>query len=262
MNENLISNLRALIRGYKRAVVAFSAGVDSTLLAKIVGEELGENGYALTITSPFNPEQEKLEAVRLAAEFGIKHIIVEINEFNHAILSNPVDRCYYCKKEIFKKILESALELGIENVLDGSNVDDLGDYRPGKLALEELGIKSPLLESGWTKSDIREYSKELGLPTWEKPAFACLASRIPYNEEITLEKLKMVERAEQFLFELGFRQYRVRCHGKLARVELLPEDRKKFYNDEMMDMLSESFKGIGFKFVALDCAGYKMGNMN
>lgn len=262
MIKEKIENLRSLIRGYKSAVVAFSAGVDSTLLAKVVSEELEGNGYALTITSPFNPELEKVEAAKLAADFGIKHIVVEIDEFSSTVLSNPKDRCYFCKKAIFTKIQEVALELGIKNVLDGSNKDDLSDYRPGKIALDELGIKSPLLEGGWTKADIREYSKELGLPTWEKPAFACLASRIPYDEEITLEKLMMVEKAENYLFELGFKQYRVRCHGAMARVELLPEDRKKFYSDEMMDNLSLKLKEFGFKFVALDCGGYKMGNMN
>lgn len=262
MDKIKIESLRALVRGYGSAVVAFSAGVDSTLLAKIVSEELGEKGYALTISSPFNPELETGEAVNLAAEFGIKHLVVEIEKFSPTILSNPKDRCYHCKKAIFTKIQEEAKKLGVENVLDGSNVDDLSDYRPGKIALEELGIKSPLLEAGWSKADIRDYSRQLGLPTWEKPAFACLASRIPYAEEITLDKLKMVERAESYLQASGLKQYRVRCHGEMARVELLPEDRKKYYSDEMMDSLSAKLKEFGFKFVALDCSGYKMGNLN
>lgn len=262
MEKDKVDSLRALIRGYGSAVVAFSAGVDSTLLAKIVSEELGEKGYALTITSPFNPELETTEAVTLAGEFGITHLVVAIEKFSPTILANPQDRCYHCKKAIFSKIQEEAQKLGVENILDGSNIDDLSDYRPGKIALEELGIKSPLLEAGWTKADIREYSKELGLPTWEKPAFACLASRIPYDEEITLSKLKMIERAEEYLSASGFKQYRVRCHGDLARVELLPEDRKKFYSDEMMDKLSLKLKEFGFKYVALDCSGYKMGNLN
>lgn len=262
MDRKRLDNLIGLVSGYERAVVAFSAGVDSTFLAKVAYEALGSNSYAITVSSPFNPAHELDDARALAKRIGIKHLVLKIDDFDDEILANPPERCYYCKKAIFSKIKEVVSEHKIDVVMDGSNFDDLDDYRPGHRALQELGIRSPLQEERWTKAEIREWSKELELPTWEKAAFACLASRIPYEERITLDKLKMVERAEDYLKELGLRQYRVRCHGNLARVELQPTDRMTFYSDEMMDSLFAKLREIGFKFVALDCRGYRMGNMN
>lgn len=175
---------------------------------------------------------------------------------------NPVNRCYFCKKELFTKVGEVAAKYGIKHVLDGSNLDDTGDYRPGMKAARELNVISPLKEAGLTKNDIRQLSKELNIPTWNKPSFACLSSRFPYGNEITVQKLSMVERAEQFLLDMGFRQLRVRHHGDIARIEVDPADRVKFFDLDVMDKVGNEFKAIGFKYVTLDILGYRTGSMN
>lgn len=175
---------------------------------------------------------------------------------------NPKNRCYYCKKELFTKINNLALENGVRYVFDGSNLDDTGDYRPGMVAAKELNVISPLKEAGLTKNDIRELSKELGLPTWDKPSFACLSSRFPYGNKITLPKLTMVDKAEQFLLNSGITQVRVRHHGEIARIEVAPTEREKFYNQEFMDRVGNEFKNIGFTYVTLDLLGYRTGSMN
>ncbi|SHI13877.1 ATP-dependent sacrificial sulfur transferase LarE [Clostridium intestinale] len=255
--------LKDIIRKKGSAAVAFSGGVDSTFLIRVAKEVLGDKLIAVTATSSTYPERELNEAIKYAKDFGVKHIIISSEELDiEGFASNPKNRCYYCKKELFTKVKEVALENGVEYVFDGSNLDDNGDYRPGMLAAKELLVASPLKEAGLTKKDIRDLSKEYGLATWNKPAFACLSSRFPYGNKITLPKLKMIDQAEQFLLDMGIRQVRVRHHGEIARIEVAPEEREKFFNIEFMDKISSKFKEIGFIYTTLDIAGYRTGSMN
>lgn len=262
LNEKL-ELLKDIIRKKGSAAVAFSGGVDSTFLIRVAKEVLGDKLIAVTATSSTYPERELNEAIKYAKDFGVKHIIISSEELDiEGFASNPKNRCYYCKKELFTKVKEVALENGVEYVFDGSNLDDNGDYRPGMLAAKELLVISPLKEAGLTKKDIRDLSKEYGLATWNKPAFACLSSRFPYGNKITLPKLKMIDKAEQFLLDMGIRQVRVRHHGEIARIEVAPEEREKFFNIEFMDKISSKFKEIGFIYTTLDIAGYRTGSMN
>ena len=255
--------LKDIIGKKGSAAVAFSGGVDSTFLIRVAKEVLGDKLIAVTATSSTYPERELNEAIRYAKDFEVKHIIISSEELDiEGFASNPKNRCYYCKKELFTKVKEVALENGIEYVFDGSNLDDNGDYRPGMLAAKELLVASPLKEAGLTKKDIRDLSKEYGLATWNKPAFACLSSRFPYGNKITLPKLKMIDKAEQFLLDMGIRQVRVRHHGEIARIEVAPEEREKFFNIEFMDKISSKFKEIGYIYTTLDIAGYRTGSMN
>jgi uncharacterized protein len=245
------------------AAIAFSGGVDSTFLVKVAHEVLGDKLIAVTATSSTYPERELKEAIKYAEDMGVKHLIISSEELDiEGFASNPKNRCYYCKKELFTKIKDVAKEHGVEYVFDGSNFDDTGDYRPGMQAARELEVVSPLKEAQLTKDDIRELSKELGLPTWNKPSFACLSSRFPYGKKITIPKLKMVEEAEQFLLDMGLRQVRVRHHGEIARIEVSPEERVKFFDVEVMDKIGDKFKKIGFAYVTLDILGYRTGSMN
>jgi uncharacterized protein len=193
---------------------------------------------------------------------GIEHILIEEYEIDEEVASNPGDRCYFCKKKEFGHILKEARKRGINTVLDGSNSDDLLDYRPGLKALEELGIFSPLRQAGLTKAEIRELSRRFALPTWDKPAFACLASRIPYGERIDRDKLARVEKAEDYLRDLGFRQFRVRSHGNIARIEAAPGERRRFFDEALLDQISQTLKSYGFLFVTMELEGYVMGNLN
>ena len=255
--------LKADIKEMKSIAVAFSGGTDSTLLLKVAHDILNDNAIAITVQSSVLSERELSGAVGIADKLGIKHVIIELNEMDiEGFSDNPVNRCYICKKEVFTRIIQVARQQGIAYVVDGSNVDDLSDYRPGMLALQELGVKSPLRGAGMTKSDIRVLSKEIGLPTWDKPAFACLASRFPYGERITKEKLERVDRGEQYLLDIGFRQVRVRYHGDIARIEVSENERSRFYDEKMMDMVYNEFKKFGFKYTALDLKGYRTGSMN
>jgi len=245
------------------AAIAFSGGVDSTFLVKVAHEVLGDKMIAVTATSSTYPERELKEAIKYAKDMGVKHLIISSEELDiEGFASNPTNRCYYCKKELFTKINAIAKENGVEYVFDGSNIDDDGDYRPGMQAARELEVISPLKEAKLTKDDIRELSKDLGLPTWNKPAFACLSSRFPYGNEITAPKLKMVDEAEQFLLDMGIRQVRVRHHGEIARIEVAPEERTRFFDIEVMNRIGERFKQIGFTYVTLDMLGYRTGSMN
>ena len=245
------------------AAIAFSGGVDSTFLVKVAHEVLGDKMIAVTATSSTYPERELKEAIKYAKDMGVKHLIISSEELDiEGFASNPTNRCYYCKKELFTKINAIAKENGVQYVFDGSNIDDDGDYRPGMQAARELEVISPLKEAKLTKDDIRELSKDLGLPTWNKPAFACLSSRFPYGNEITAPKLKMVDEAEQFLLDMGIRQVRVRHHGEIARIEVAPEERVQFFDVEVMDRIGERFKKIGFTYVTLDMLGYRTGSMN
>ncbi len=243
--------------------VAFSGGVDSAFLLQTAYDLLGDRTIAVTAAPPFVPEREREEALSFCRERGIRQILIPARELDiESVRRNPPDRCYHCKQVIFRSILETAAKNGISAVAEGSNADDAGDYRPGMRAVRELGVLSPLLDCGLSKEEIRMLSKERGLPTWDKPSFACLASRFVYGETITDEKLAMVEKSEQFLYELGFRQFRVRIHGTLARIEILPEEFGKLMNTEIREKTVRAMKNYGFSYVAMDLAGYRTGSMN
>lgn len=255
LRENL-SNMQSL-------ALAFSGGVDSSFLLKVAGEVLGDQVLAVTARSSTYPEREYREAEALAESFGVRHMTIMSEELEiDGFADNPPNRCYFCKHELFDKVKEIAVREKIRYVADGSNLDDLGDYRPGLKAVKELEVVSPLREAGLHKEEIRLLSREMGLPTWNKQAFACLASRFPYGEKITREKLAMVDKAEQFLLDLGFRQVRVRHHGNLARIEVGGTERDRFFTENLMDKVYSELKQIGFTYVALDMKGYRTGSMN
>jgi uncharacterized protein len=263
MLDQKFNKLKEIISNLESVAVAFSGGVDSTFLLKVAHDVLKDNVIAVTATSSTYPERELKEAKSYAESFGVKHIIIVSEELDiEGFSKNPIDRCYYCKKELFTKIGKVAKEHNVKYILDGSNFDDIGDYRPGMKAAKELNVVSPLKQAELTKKDIRELSKRLNIPTWNKPAFACLSSRFPYGHEITEPKLKMVEEAEQFLLDMGFRQVRVRHHGDIARIEVSPEEREKFFSLNIMDTIGLKLKDIGFTYVALDLLGYRTGSMN
>lgn len=258
-----LNRLKEIIKSYGSMAVAFSGGVDSTLLAKVAYDVLGDKAIAITIHGNMHAGYEIEEAKELAEAIGIKHVVQAVDAFTiDNFVSNDPLRCYYCKQAVFGTIQSIAKTYGITTIGDGSNTDDLGDYRPGMKALEELQVKSPLLEAGLDKQMIRDLSRELNLPTWKKAAFACLATRIPTNEPITEEKLRKIEKAETYLMSLGFVQYRVRCHDDLARIEVSPEERHRFFDETLMAQIDAELKSFGFRFVSLDLSGYKKGNMN
>lgn len=243
--------------------VAFSSGVDSTYLLKMAHDVLGERAIAVTASSCSFPKRELKEAEAFCQKENIRHFITESEELEiEGFAQNPKNRCYLCKHELFEKILKIAEEQKIAYVAEGSNLDDNGDYRPGLKAVAELGIKSPLRDCGFTKQDIRVLSKALNLPTWEKQSFACLSSRFVYGETISEEKLGMVEKAEQLLLDYGFHQIRVRIHGMMARIEVLPEEFPKLIQEEIRTEIVKQFKQFGFTYVTMDLAGYRMGSMN
>lgn len=255
-------NLKKEIAKYDSCAVAFSGGVDSSFLSKVAYDVLGENAIAVTIVSPMLPESELNDSKEVSSFIGIKHYLFQDKEIEEAVAKNPKDRCYHCKKTEFGNVKSFALEKGINTVFDGTNLDDVSDYRPGMKAVSELGVISPLKDAELTKQDIRDLSKMLNLKTWSKPSFACLASRIPYGDRITLEKLSRVEKAEAFLKEEGFKQYRVRVHDDIARIEVAPEERVKMLDLTLMDKVSKTIKSFGFKFVCMELEGYSLGSMN
>lgn len=251
------------LAGYGSCAVAFSGGVDSTFLLAAAHEALGERTAAFTAVSDAIPGREEKEAEEFCRSRRIRRYTVRGNEIESAVYrSNPPDRCYHCKKIIFGKIIDEAAAAGFMTVAEGSNVDDEGDYRPGLKAIQELGVRSPLREAGFTKAEIRSLSKEMGLPTWSKPSYACLATRIPYGEEITAEKLKRIGLAEEFLISLGFEGMRVRAHGNLARIELPAERVPELADETLRKKVTAFLREIGFGYVTLDLEGYRTGSLN
>jgi uncharacterized protein len=255
--------LKAYLLELESVAVAFSGGVDSTFLLKTAHDVLGERAIAVTARSCSFPERELKEAVLFCESENIRHLICDSEELNiEGFAQNPVNRCYLCKNELFTKIWDIARENGICHVVEGSNVDDEGDYRPGLAAIKELGVKSPLRYAELTKEEIRELSKDLRLPTWNKQSFACLASRFPYGESITPEKLGMIDKAEQLLLDMGLKQVRVRHHGGLARIETDEEGFLILADRKNRETVHARLKQWGFTYSAIDLLGYRTGSMN
>ncbi|AOT71283.1 ATP-dependent sacrificial sulfur transferase LarE [Geosporobacter ferrireducens] len=260
--QNKYDQLVEILKEMKSVVVAFSGGVDSTFLLKAAQDTLGDRAIAITVTSPFHAKWEEAEAKELAARMGVKHIMLPKRLENEALRNNPVNRCYLCKKEVFGDIQQYAVNNGYKWVVDGTNQDDTADYRPGMQALKELNVRSPLLEAGMTKGDIRKLSEAMGLSTWNKPPYACLLTRIPYGQEIKEEDLRRIDDAESYLMDLGFRQVRVRLHGNMGRIEIAKEEFPEILHLEKLEQINQRFRDLGFQYTSLDLEGYRMGKMN
>ena len=263
VNEKF-GRLKEIFQSMGKVLVAFSGGVDSTLLLKVARDTLGDkNVLAVTALSPLYPERELAGVKKLIETLGVRHHLIQSNELEIPGFSkNPPNRCYYCKNKLFRELLDLAKGVAILFVVEGSTLDDDKDHRPGRMAIQELGIRSPLKEALFTKIEIRELSKKLGLPTWDKPSFACLASRFPYGEEITEGALRMVDASEDFLFGLGFIQVRVRHYGNLARIELLKEEMVRLMDGSLREKVVGHLKEIGYRYITLDLQGFRSGSMN
>ena len=261
--QEKLAKLEEYIRELGSLAIGFSGGVDSSFLLAVAHEVLGDNVIAVTGADASVPEREVNEAIAFCKERGIRHIICKVDPLQEeGYRNNSPDRCYYCKHGIFTEVKRIADEYGIKYMAEGSNMDDIGDYRPGLRAAAELSVKSPLREARLNKSEIRIISRAMGLPTWSKPAYACLASRFVYGEEITEEKLHMIDQAEQFLIEHGFFEERVRMHGNIARIEVPPVDIPRLAADGIREEVYAEFRKIGFLFITLDLKGYRLGSMN
>lgn len=261
--QNKLEKLENYLKELGSLAIGFSGGVDSSFLLAVAHEVLGDKVIAVTGADASVPEREVKEAKEFCQERGIRHIVCTVDPLKEeGYRHNSPDRCYFCKHGIFTEVKKITDDNGIKYMAEGSNMDDMGDYRPGLKAAAELAVKSPLRECGLFKKDIRMISKAMGLPTWSKPAYACLASRFVYGEEITEEKLRMIDEAEQFLIENGFLEERVRMHGKMARIEVPAKDIARLAEDKMREAVYTRLKEIGFQFVTLDLKGYKQGSMN
>ncbi len=263
MLEQKYNHLKELLTQMGSLMVAYSGGVDSTLLLKVAADTLGDKALAVTACSPTYPEREYRNSCTIAQELGIRQLTVHSAELERDnFTSNPTDRCYYCKQELFGELKDLAKQHDIAWIADGSNKSDEGDFRPGMDCARDMGVRSPLREAGLTKDDIRQLSRHLGLPNWNKPATACLASRFPYGEKITSQKLEMVGLAEEYLWRQGFSQVRVRHHGNMARIEVAACDINRFQDEKFRQQLIKEYKQIGYTYVALDLEGYRSGSMN
>ena len=258
-----LNKLKNYIKTLESVVVAFSGGVDSSLVAKVCYAVLGDKTLAITARSETYPSYEYEDAQKIAREIGVPHMTIDTSELGiDGFSQNPPNRCYYCKSELFGKLKDIAMQKGYENVADGTNLDDVSEYRPGQEAAKEIGVRSPLKECGLRKADIREISKHLNLSNWDKPSYACMSSRFPYGESITEGKLILVAAAEKYLRSIGLKQFRVRHHDTIARIEVLPEDIPTLLQNDRRIELVKKFKEIGYKYVTIDMEGYRSGSMN
>lgn len=261
--DGKFEHLKEIIQATRGVLVAFSAGVDSTLLLKVAHGVLGERAVAFTAASPTAPPGELESAKELTRAFGCRHIIRDSHELgNPSFVQNPANRCFFCKDEMYRICRTEADRLGLAVVVDGTNLDDLKDHRPGLKSASLWKVRHPLIEAEMTKDDIRRYSRFLRLPTWDKPSSPCLSSRFPYGTEITLERLQRIAACEVFLRQLDFREFRVRYHGDLARIELTQQEINRFFDPAIRQAVVEKFKEVGFSYVSLDLQGYRTGSMN
>ena len=262
-SEERYEDLLGVVRGLGSVVVGFSGGADSTLLLKVAFDQLGDRTLAVTAVSPSYPERDLREATQLAAEIGVPHVLVDSHEFEQpGYIANAPNRCFFCKKELFDLLHGAARERGFATVAYGAITDDLGDFRPGMDAARLAGARAPLLEAGISKDDVRRISRKLGLRTWDRPASACLSSRIPHGTAIDPSDLKRVERAEDWLLDRGFRQVRVRAHGEIARIECAPEELPRLVEPVLREQITAELRSLGFRFVTIDLEGYRTGSLN
>lgn len=256
------ATLSSMLQGFGSVAIAFSGGVDSSYLCAVAEKVLGNKAVAFTIDSPLVPRSEMSDAGNIASLIGIRHVILKESTLTSIVSDNPPDRCYHCKRLTMATIVKAAATEGFDIVAEGSNLDDLGDYRPGRRASLELGIHTPLADASLSKSEIRELSRRRNLPTWDKPSFACLASRVPYGESLDTETLARIEAAEVYLQAQGFKQMRVRVHGNIARIEVAHDERSMFFDEARLDAISSNFKRLGFTYVCMELEGYTMGSLN